>query len=73
MTGVSRKVEGGDGDCVTIKYDPNGNEIWVATYNGPGNDIDAADAIAIDSNDNVYVTGTSEVDFLHMILLYLSK
>lgn len=60
VTGVSRKEEGGDGDCVTIKYDPNGNEIWVATYNGPGNSIDVATAIAIDSNNNIYVTGHSK-------------
>ena len=59
VTGVSRKEEGGDGDCVTIKYDPNGNEIWVATYNGPGNDLDLAHAIAIDSNNNIYVTRQS--------------
>jgi uncharacterized delta-60 repeat protein len=51
-------LEGG-GDYTTIKYDPNGTELWIATYNGPSNGGDEAYAIAIDSNDNIYVTGKS--------------
>ena len=46
-------------DFVTIKYDPDGNEVWVARYNGPDNDWDAARAVAIDESGNVYVTGES--------------
>lgn len=44
-------------DYTTIKYDPNGNEKWVALYNGSGNYNDCAYDIAIDSSSNVYVTG----------------
>jgi uncharacterized delta-60 repeat protein len=46
-------------DYATIKYDSNGNELWVRRYNGPGNSDDDARAVAIDSWGNVYITGWS--------------
>jgi hypothetical protein len=47
-------------DYATVKYDANGNEQWVATYNGPGNSTDRAVFVAVDSAQNVYVTGASD-------------
>ena len=46
-------------DIVTIKYLPDGDTAWVRRYNGPGNDVDCGNAIAVDDAGNVYVTGYS--------------
>ena len=61
VTGGSYAV-GSYGDYATVAYDTNGNQIWAATYNGPGNDYDRSVAIAIDPANNVYVTGYSTGD-----------
>lgn len=45
-------------DYQTIKYDPDGNVIWVRTYDGGWND--SAEAVAVDDSDNVIVTGYSD-------------
>jgi outer membrane protein assembly factor BamB len=58
VTGSSLCIGTGS-DYATIKYDPNGNQLWLRTYNGPGNGSDGASGIALDDSGNVYVTGTS--------------
>jgi hypothetical protein len=47
-------------DYATVKYDSSGAELWVARYNGPGNHWDRANALAIDDNSYIYVTGFGE-------------
>uniref|UniRef100_A0A832DK17 T9SS type A sorting domain-containing protein n=1 Tax=Ignavibacterium album TaxID=591197 RepID=A0A832DK17_9BACT len=42
----------------TIKYNSNGNELWVNHYIGPSEEYAEAHAIAVDNNGDVFITGT---------------
>ncbi|HEY3249708.1 MAG TPA: SBBP repeat-containing protein [Ignavibacteria bacterium] len=46
-------------DFEIIKYDQQGNQVWFAYYNGPGNYFEEPGDIKVDRAGNVYVTGTS--------------
>jgi Beta-propeller repeat len=56
ITGFSPGINGTN-DIVTIKYDPNGNLIWLQRYSNPNGANAAGNAIAVDNSGNVYVTG----------------
>ncbi len=58
VTGYSTGSGTGDDFC-TIKYTTNGTQQWVNRYNGPANSTDRANAIAVDIQGNIYVTGQS--------------
>jgi uncharacterized delta-60 repeat protein len=53
VTGSS--FNGSSYDMVTVKYDPDGVEIWRTSYGGAG--IDEAAAIVLDGNNDVIITG----------------
>lgn len=58
VTGGSQS-SGGHTDCATIKYSPDGAELWVYRYNGPGNSNDNGYKIAIDNQGNVLVAAST--------------
>lgn len=47
-------------DYITMKIAPDGNVLWAKRFNGPGNGIDEAKALAINSQGDVCVTGRSQ-------------
>ncbi len=59
VTGISNSTATAY-DYATIKYDNKGTFGWIQKYNGPANGHDYASAIAVDANNNVYVTGYSQ-------------
>jgi uncharacterized delta-60 repeat protein len=58
VTGESRGVNSYY-DCVTIKYNPLGETVWVVRYNGPSNDLERGVAIGVNELGEVWVTGSS--------------
>ena len=56
VMGIS--TEAGEGyDYTTIKYNTNGNIIWISKYNNGSNDIPSA--MTKDNSANIYITGSS--------------
>ena len=53
---------GGPGDAFVLKLDPAGSTLIYSTYLG-GNGFDKANAIALDSSGNAYLTGESRGTF----------
>ena len=61
VTGLSfaSPVHPNNWDYATIKYSGTGVPLWTNRYDGPVGDNDVPNAIAVDSNGNVLVTGRS--------------
>jgi len=58
VTGTSYSSESSD-DYATIKYSSEGVPLWTNRYNGSANGLDGARSVAVDSSNNVIVTGYS--------------
>ena len=48
-------------DFLTIAYSGSGTALWTNRYNGPADRDDTAVSVVVDTNGNVFVTGTSGV------------
>ena len=59
MTGLCKGIDTTAKDMLTVCLDNNGAMVWDARYNGSGNSRDVAEDIAIDSDLNVIITGSS--------------
>jgi hypothetical protein len=57
VTGTSFGADGYD--ILTVKYDADGTELWKVTYGSAG--IDEAQALALDSNNDLIVTGAVNI------------
>jgi hypothetical protein len=57
VTGTSQ-ISAAGSEYLTIKYDANGIQKWVAHYSGPSAGRNLATSIGADANGNIYVTGT---------------
>ena len=50
---------GGYQDCITLKYDSTGQNVWTLRYDGPAHNGDMAYAMALDNSNNIYIAGES--------------
>lgn len=59
VTGYSNTISQGK-DFTTIKYDPLGNQMWVANYNGILDDSASCIVASASDTDKIYVSGYSD-------------
>ncbi|HMQ80004.1 MAG TPA: SBBP repeat-containing protein [Ignavibacteria bacterium] len=60
VTGIVGDGAGSPQNIVTVGYNTAGVQQWVQTYNGIGNEFDSGNALTVDNQGNVYVTGGSD-------------
>ena len=59
VTGTAKNSSTGN-DCVTLKYNKDGVQIWAKTFDAAMHKDDEATCIAMDSNEDIYVGGYGE-------------
>jgi hypothetical protein len=50
----------GSYDSYVTKFDNNGNQQWIKQFGTSGDDQPVSNGLEIDSNDNIYMTGTTD-------------
>lgn len=58
VSGISEGATSSD-DYALLKLNSAGQLVWTRGYNGPGNSLDRANSVTLDSYGNIYVTGSS--------------
>jgi hypothetical protein len=61
VTGYSDRNSSGERDYATVKYDTNGNQLWVARYSGLEKSDNMGSELVVDVSGNAYVTGKSKL------------
>jgi hypothetical protein len=64
LAGTTRNVFVHNDDYLTIRYAPDGRELWRHRFNGPVGGDDRVAGLVIDAADDAVVTGTSWNDYL---------
>ena len=59
--GFAAVVGNSGGDILICKVNTAGGVMWSKRYNGAGNGVDTASAVAVDSGGNVIVTGRVQI------------
>ncbi|MBD3160750.1 MAG: T9SS type A sorting domain-containing protein [Candidatus Eisenbacteria bacterium] len=60
--GAVADTSGDTYDYLVLCYASDGTLDWSATYDGPGGGMDAAEAVGVDEDGTIFVTGLSEGD-----------
>ena len=68
ITGSAERPSTGADFC-TIKFDPSGNTQWINYYNGIADSSDQAFLLALDSKNNLYVSGSIKGNASDMIVI----
>ncbi|MHA1427922.1 MAG: SBBP repeat-containing protein [Candidatus Helarchaeota archaeon] len=58
ITGLTNSSGAGDYDIFIVAYNSSGIQLWNRTWGGP--EFEMAQNIAIDDNDNIYITGVTQ-------------
>lgn len=63
VAGSSTGISSGR-DYITIKYSSSGDQKWFKLYTSSGSNDDFVNSVAIDSFNNIYITGESNEDYV---------